>query len=362
MVAIIGASGAGKSTLLHLLGALDRPTRGDVLHRRPGDARARDDEALSALRNRTVGFVFQFHHLLREFTALENVMMPLRIAGWDDVQARRRANELLERVGLGGRVHHRPAELSGGEQQRTAVARALAVDPAVLLADEPSGNLDHGNSERLHDLFVELARDLEIAMVVVTHNRSLAARADRMLQLEDGRLTRSTSGGRGLMLCDNCQERDAVVQPDDDREQRGPPAASVRAVRRGAWRGDVRRRPRSIRSASSCRRCSSRPCRPAPTRGDARSAASTMKDFRATGRMGCARCYYDVRAEHARAPAPRARQHRGTSGTRTAPPQDESAGACRRFWASCGSSCAGAIEQEQFEVAAELRDRIRVLE
>jgi len=188
MVAIIGASGAGKSTLLHLLGALDRPTSGRILI----DGRALDgmeDDAVSALRNRTVGFVFQFHHLLREFTALENVMMPLRIAGTDEAEAMRRAMALLERVGLGGRVQHRPGALSGGEQQRTAVARALAADPAVLLADEPSGNLDHHNSERLHELFTELAHELELGMVVVTHNRSLAARADRVLQLEDGRLT-----------------------------------------------------------------------------------------------------------------------------------------------------------------------------
>jgi len=187
MTAVIGASGAGKSTLLHLLGALDKPTRGSV--RIAGQALdGRGDDELSAIRNRSVGFVFQFHHLLREFTARENVMMPMRIAGWDDRRARTRADELLTRVGLGGRVQHRPAELSGGEQQRTAVARALALDPAVLLADEPSGNLDHQNSERLHDLFVELARDLEIAMVVATHNRSLAARADRIMLLEDGRL------------------------------------------------------------------------------------------------------------------------------------------------------------------------------
>ena len=188
MVAIIGSSGAGKSTLLHLLGALDRPTSGRVVidgHTLEGMG----DDALSALRNRTVGFVFQFHHLLREFTALENVMMPLRIAGIDEAEARRRAMALLERVGLGGRVQHRPGALSGGEQQRTAVARALAADPAVLLADEPSGNLDHHNSERLHELFTELARELELGMVIVTHNRSLAARADRVLQLEDGRLT-----------------------------------------------------------------------------------------------------------------------------------------------------------------------------
>ena len=187
MVAILGASGAGKSTLLHLLGALDRPTRGAVrIAGEPVDGRS--DEALSALRNRRVGFVFQFHHLLREFSALENVMMPMRIGGWGDRRARSRAMELLSRVGLAGRITHRPGELSGGEQQRTAVARALAVDPAVVLADEPSGNLDHANSERLHDLFAELSRDLEIAMVVVTHNRSLATRADRSLLLDEGRL------------------------------------------------------------------------------------------------------------------------------------------------------------------------------
>lgn len=188
MVAVVGASGAGKSTLLHLLGALDRPTAGRV---RIG-GRALDgmnDDEVSTLRNRTVGFVFQFHHLLREFTALENVMMPLRIGGMADARASERALGLLERVGLGGRVHHRPSELSGGEQQRTAVARALAADPQVLLADEPSGNLDHYNSERLHDLFAQLAHELEIAMVVVTHNRAFAARADRVLQLEDGKLT-----------------------------------------------------------------------------------------------------------------------------------------------------------------------------
>jgi lipoprotein-releasing system ATP-binding protein len=188
MIAVVGASRAGKSTLLHLLGALDQPTRGSV--RIAGETLTdRNDDELSKLRNASVGFVFQFHQLLREITALENVMMPRRIAGWDDDRAKRRAADLLDRVGLGGRTQHKPAELSGGEQQRTAVARALAIDPVVLLADEPSGNLDHGNSERLHDLLVGLARDLEIAMVIATHNRSLASRADRTLLLEDGRLT-----------------------------------------------------------------------------------------------------------------------------------------------------------------------------
>jgi len=191
MVAVLGASGAGKSTLLHLLGALDRPTRGQVAI--SGSALAGiDDETLATLRNRSVGFVFQFHHLLREFSALENVMIPMRIAGWSVEQARPRASGLLERVGLGGRMSHRPAALSGGEQQRTAVARALALDPPILLADEPSGNLDHANAERLHELFTELSRDLEIAMVIATHNRSLAARADRVLVLEDGKLMEST--------------------------------------------------------------------------------------------------------------------------------------------------------------------------
>lgn len=193
MVAIVGASGAGKSTLLHLLGALDRPTRGRVEIHGTG-LEGLDDEALALLRNRSVGFVFQFHHLLREFSALENVMIPLRLAGWDVPKASKRAAELLARVGLGSRMSHRPTALSGGEQQRTAVARALAVDPAIVLADEPSGNLDHTNAERLHDLFEELSRDLEIAMVVATHNRSLAARADRVLLLEDGKLSETNVG------------------------------------------------------------------------------------------------------------------------------------------------------------------------
>jgi lipoprotein-releasing system ATP-binding protein len=185
MIAIVGASGAGKSTLLHVLGALDRPDRGEVVLNGQSLSNRTDDD-LAALRNRAVGFVFQFHHLLREFSALENVMMPLRIGGRDPVRARARASELLATVGLSHRVDHRPSELSGGEQQRTAVARALALDPAVFLADEPSGNLDHANAEMLHDLLAKLARELEIAMVVVTHNRSLARRADRALHLEDG--------------------------------------------------------------------------------------------------------------------------------------------------------------------------------
>ncbi len=188
MVAIVGASGAGKSTLLHVLGALDRPTKGYVVIGGTPISGLGEEE-LAALRNRSVGFVFQFHHLLREFTALENVMMPLRIAGRTVAQARSRAEELLARVGLSGRMQHLPSELSGGEQQRTAVARALAMDPKIVLADEPSGNLDLANGEMLHELLTEVVNDLEIGMVVVTHNRLLASRAGRVLLLEGGRLS-----------------------------------------------------------------------------------------------------------------------------------------------------------------------------
>ena len=186
-VAIVGASGTGKSTLLHLLGALDIPTSGSVTLDGQTYGELPEDR-LAELRNRKIGFVFQFHHLLREFTALENVMMPLLIAGGDAAAARTRAEELLAAVGLAGRMTHRPGALSGGEQQRAAVARALAADPLVVLADEPSGNLDAGNSERLHELFARLSREFETALVVVTHNRSLAGRADRVLSLEGGQL------------------------------------------------------------------------------------------------------------------------------------------------------------------------------
>jgi lipoprotein-releasing system ATP-binding protein len=194
MVAVVGASGAGKSTLLHVLGALDKPTRGYVVV--GGEPiNGLDEEQLAALRNRSVGFVFQFHHLLREFTALENVMMPMRIADRPYEAARSRAAELLARVGLSARMHHRPGELSGGEQQRTAVARALAMDPKVILADEPSGNLDLANAEMLHELLVEVVNDLEIGMIVVTHNRGLAGLAGRVMLLEAGKLSETVVGG-----------------------------------------------------------------------------------------------------------------------------------------------------------------------
>jgi lipoprotein-releasing system ATP-binding protein len=187
VVAVVGASGAGKSTLLHLLGALEAPTAGEVFLDGVAFSTLSED-AKDTLRNRRLGFVFQFHHLLREFTALENVMMPLMIGGRPRAAAESRAAELLAAVGLAGRLTHRPAQLSGGEQQRCAVARALVHDPEVLLADEPSGNLDHAHSGLLHDLLLSLARTLETALVVVTHNRLLAERADRVLLLENGQL------------------------------------------------------------------------------------------------------------------------------------------------------------------------------
>lgn len=194
MVAIVGESGSGKSTLLHVFGALDRPTAGTVsIAGLP--LVGQSEEMLAEIRNRSVGFVFQFHHLLREFSALENVSFPLRIAGRSASEAEGRARDLLARVGLSKRLHHRPSELSGGEQQRTAVARALAAEPSIVFADEPSGNLDHANGERLHDLLAEVVRDLRVGMVVVTHNRSLAARAHQVYKLEEGQL--APVGGDG---------------------------------------------------------------------------------------------------------------------------------------------------------------------
>jgi lipoprotein-releasing system ATP-binding protein len=192
MVAIIGESGAGKSTLLHILGALDQPSSGEV--RIAGRAvHSGDESALADIRNKSIGFVFQFHHLLREFTALENVMMPLLIAGNAPNTVRGRAQTLLDSVGLSSRTNHLPSALSGGEQQRVAVARALAPNPALLLADEPSGNLDRGNAERLHELFSTLASTHGVGVVVVTHNRALASRANRVLLLDGGRVVESSA-------------------------------------------------------------------------------------------------------------------------------------------------------------------------
>jgi lipoprotein-releasing system ATP-binding protein len=187
MLAITGASGVGKSTLLHVLGTLDRPEQGSI--RVAGDeVFALDEKRLRVFRNRTLGFVFQFHHLLPEFTAMENVMMPLLIGRVPAKEARERAGALLEELGMTSRVDHRPGALSGGEQQRVAVARALVRSPRAVLADEPSGNLDRETGDRLHDLLRRLNREKGITVVVVTHNERLAASADRTLRLEGGKL------------------------------------------------------------------------------------------------------------------------------------------------------------------------------
>ena len=190
-VAIVGASGAGKSTLLHLLGALDRPTDGQVLVG-GREISELEEEELASVRNQYIGFVFQFHHLLREFTALENVMMPALLAGAGLSEAKGRAEMLLGEVGLSERESHKPRQLSGGEQQRVAVARALVNEPIVLLADEPSGNLDTQTSTRLHDLIFGLRERREVTFVIVTHNPGLADRADRTLVLQEGRLEQDT--------------------------------------------------------------------------------------------------------------------------------------------------------------------------
>lgn len=184
---IVGASGAGKSTLLHLLGGLDRPDLGEVYYD-DKDIFHFSDDKLARFRNKNVGFVFQFHHLLPEFTALENVMMPQLIDGINLKKAKIRCKELLETVGLTERLDHKPAELSGGEQQRVAVARALANNPKIIFADEPTGNLDSLNSEEIHKLILDLKLNLGVTFVIVTHNQNLVDLADQIYEIKDGKI------------------------------------------------------------------------------------------------------------------------------------------------------------------------------
>jgi len=186
-VAIVGQSGVGKSTLLHVLGTLDKPTAGTV--RFDGaDVFALSEREQATFRNREIGFIFQFHHLLPDFSALENVMMPALIQGVSAAAAEPRARTVLERVGLGARLTHKPGELSGGEQQRVAVARAVVLEPRVILADEPTGNLDPETGGEVHDLLLELNRDHNITLVIVTHNEALSRLVHRTLRLQHGRL------------------------------------------------------------------------------------------------------------------------------------------------------------------------------
>ena len=187
MLAVEGASGAGKSTLLHILGALDRPTEGKVYFR-DMDLFQRSDGELAEFRNRHLGFVFQFHHLLPEFSALENTMMPGLIRGLGQREAMKNAERILTKLGLGSRLQHKPGELSGGEQQRVAVARALMLNPRVILADEPTGNLDSETGEEVHNLLVDINREQGITIVVVTHNPELSTRMTRRVMLVDGKL------------------------------------------------------------------------------------------------------------------------------------------------------------------------------
>jgi lipoprotein-releasing system ATP-binding protein len=186
-IALVGASGAGKSTLLHVMGTLDRPTSGKVLFG-DDDVFQMSDKALAQFRNRSIGFVFQFHHLLPEFSALENVMMPLLISGMKKDEAEKVAADLLGDVRLAHRLSHKPGELSGGEQQRVAIARALVMSPRFLLADEPTGNLDMKTSDEVHDILAGIHREKGITLIIVTHNERLAARMGKTIRMVDGRI------------------------------------------------------------------------------------------------------------------------------------------------------------------------------
>lgn len=219
MLAVVGASGAGKSTLLHILGTLDLPTAGSIAYE-GDDVTGYSSARLAQFRNETIGFVFQFHHLLPEFTALENVMMPGMIRGLRGPAPREKALSLLREVGLEHRLSHRPGELSGGEQQRVALARALVMEPKVVLADEPTGNLDSNTSESIHQLFTTLNEKLGTTFLIVTHSGDLAGRMPRMVRMRDGRIVedvRRTPSG------------ETISAPDDRRESVAPAAGDARA-------------------------------------------------------------------------------------------------------------------------------------
>ena len=188
---IVGASGAGKSTLLHLLGTLDRPDSGKIIYKDENIFTLSDDR-LAKFRNKNIGFIFQFHHLLPEFTALENVSIPQMISGTSLSEAAKKSKELLSTVGLSDRMDHKPAELSGGEQQRVAVARALANDPQIIFGDEPTGNLDSKNSEAIHQLILELRDNFKVTFVIVTHNPNLVKLADKVFEMKDGNIFANT--------------------------------------------------------------------------------------------------------------------------------------------------------------------------
>ncbi|MCJ8211107.1 ABC transporter ATP-binding protein [Mucilaginibacter sp. RS28] len=191
IITIVGASGAGKSTLLNILGTLDKPDEGKVFIAGT-EVSSLSNNQLSNFRNQKIGFIFQFHHLLTEFTALENVCIPAFIAGVGKQAAEKKAKELLSKLGLAQRIDHKPAQLSGGEQQRVAVARALVNDPALIFADEPSGNLDSANARELHELFLQLRNDLGQTFVIVTHNEDLADLSDRKVTMKDGMIVQTT--------------------------------------------------------------------------------------------------------------------------------------------------------------------------